>query len=180
MNGITFFGKRFVPYISQAELEQDIDRLAGRMNADFAGGEDVPVLLCVLNGSILFTGELMKRLDFDMELMTIKLSSYQGTASTGSIREITGISGDVSGRRVIIVEDIVDTGNTIQYLRNKLIEEGATDIKICTMLLKPEVYRQDLKLDYVAREIPDKFVLGFGLDFNELGRNLKELYVLDE
>lgn len=180
MNGITLFGKRFVPYISQAELKQDIDRLAGRMNADFAGSQDIPILLCVLNGSILFTGELMKRLEFDMELMTIKLSSYQGTSSTGSIREITGISGDVSGRRVIIVEDIVDTGNTILYLRNKLIEEGASDIRICTMLLKPEVYHQDLKLDYVAREIPDKFVLGFGLDFNELGRNLNELYVLDE
>ena len=180
MNGITLFGKRFVPYIPQAELEQDIDRLASRMNADFAGSEDIPVLLCVLNGSILFTGELMKRLDFNLQLMTIKLSSYQGTASTGSIREITGISGDVRGRRVIIVEDIVDTGNTILYLRNKLIGEGASDIKVCTMLLKPDVYRQDLKLDYVAREIPDKFVLGFGLDFNELGRNLKELYVLDE
>lgn len=180
MNGITLFGKRFVPYIPQAELEQDIDRVASRMNSDFAGREDVPVLLCVLNGSILFTGELMKRLDFDLELMTIKLSSYQGTSSTGNIREITGISGNVKGRRVIIVEDIVDTGNTIVYLRNKLLDEGASDITICTMLLKPDVYRQELKLDYVAREIPDKFVLGFGLDFNELGRNLKELYVLDE
>ena len=180
MNGITLFGKRFVPYIPEAELEQDIDRVARRMNADFAGGEDVPVLLCVLNGSILFTGELMKRLDFNLELMTIKLSSYQGTASTGNIREITGISGNVKGRRVIIVEDIVDTGNTIVYLRKKLVDEGASDITICTMLLKPDVYRQELKLDYVAREIPNKFVLGFGLDFNELGRNLKELYVLDE
>ena len=138
------------------------------------------MLLCILNGSIMFTAELMKRLNFDCELISMKLSSYDGTQSTGNVREVMGMTGSVKGKRVIVVEDIVDTGNTIVDLNRIVKEKGATDCKICTMLLKPEVYKKAVKLDYVAMEIPNRFIVGFGLDYNELGRNYKDIYILDE
>ena len=110
----------------------------------------------------------------------MKLSSYDGTQSTGNVREVMGMTGSVKGKRVIVVEDIVDTGNTIVDLKRIVKEKGATDCKICTMLLKPEVYKKAVKLDYVAMEIPNRFIVGFGLDYNELGRNYKDIYILDE
>ena len=128
----------------------------------------------------MFTSELMKRLDFDAELVSMKLSSYQGTTSTGEVREVMSLTGNVSGRKVIIVEDIVDTGTTMVSLVKTLKDKGAKDIKICTMLLKPEVYKKDLKLDYVGMEIPNRFIVGFGLDYDELGRNYRDIYVLDK
>ena len=128
----------------------------------------------------MFTAELMKRLDFDCELISMKLSSYDGTQSTGNVREVMGMTGSVKGKRVIVVEDIVDTGNTIVDLKRIVKEKGATDCKICTMLLKPEVYKKAVKLDYVAMEIPNRFIVGFGLDYNELGRNYRDIYILDE
>lgn len=128
----------------------------------------------------MFTAELMKRLDFNCELVSMKLSSYEGTSSTGKIRQVMGMTGDIKGKRVIVVEDIVDTGNTIVDLKKIVAERGASDCKICTMLLKPEVYHKDVKLDYVGMEIPNKFIVGFGLDYNELGRNFKDIYIIDE
>lgn len=116
----------------------------------------------------------------DCELVSMKLSSYVGTKSTGTVRQVMGLTGDISGRRVIIIEDIVDTGNTIADLISIVKEKGASECRICTMLLKPEVYSKDIKLDYVAMEIPNKFIVGFGLDYNELGRNYKDIYILDE
>ena len=138
------------------------------------------ILLCVLNGSIMFTAELMKRLEFNLELVSIKLTSYSGTSSTGKVRQAMGLTSDISGRRVIIVEDIVDTGNTIVALKELLREKGAKETVVCTMLLKPEVYSKDVPLEYVAIELPNRFIVGFGLDYDEIGRNLKDIYVLDE
>ena len=137
-------------------------------------------MLCVLNGSIPFTGELLTRLEFNCELVSIKMSSYQGTKSTGTVLNMMGLTADVRGRRVIICEDIVDTGNTIVALKELLLDKGATDVKICTMLFKPEVYKKDVRLDYVGMAIPNAFIVGFGLDYDELGRNLKDIYVIDE
>ena len=154
--------------------------MAARLNADFKGCSDIPVLLCVLNGSILFTAELMKRLDFPLELMSMKLSSYQGTQTTGQVLEVMGLTGNVEGRRVIVCEDIVDTGNTIVSLQHMLEQKGATEVRICTLLLKPEVYDKPVKLDYVGMEIPNAFIVGFGLDYDDLGRNYKDIYVLDK
>ena len=178
-NRVTLLDKSFKPFISNEQIEAAIDAVAQRINADFAGCTDVPVLLCVLNGSIIFTGELMKRLDFNCELISMKLSSYQGTESTGKVRQVMGMTGDVRGKRVIIVEDIVDTGHTIEDLVRIVRERGASEVRICTMLLKPEVYKKDIPLDYVAMEIPNDFIVGFGLDYDELGRNFKDIYVLD-
>jgi len=180
MERITLFDKTFRQFISNDEIEKAIDKVAEKINADYSGFTEPPVLLCILNGSIMFTAELMKRLNFDCELISMKLSSYDGTQSTGNVREVMGMTGSVKGKRVIVVEDIVDTGNTIVDLNRIVKEKGATDCKICTMLLKPEVYKKAVKLDYVAMEIPNRFIVGFGLDYNELGRNYKDIYILDE
>lgn len=181
MDKITLKDRTFKPYIPYETLSGHIDEMAGRINADFRGCTDIPVIVCVLNGSIMFTAELMKRLDFNCELVSVKLSSYSGTESTGKVRQVMGMTGSVKGRRVIVVEDIVDTGNTIVELKRLMAEEyGATEVHICTMLLKPEVYTKDVKLDYVGMEIPNRFIVGFGLDYDELGRNFRDIYVLDD
>lgn len=177
---IVLHDKTFVPFISNEEIEKAIDELAARMNAEFKGCEDVPVLLCVLNGAILFTAELMKRLDFPIELMSMKLSSYTGTHTSGEVKTVMGLTGNVKDRMVIIVEDIVDTGNTIVKIKEILKDAGAKDSKVCTLLLKPEVYKQEYKLDYVGKSIPNAFIVGFGLDYDELGRNLPDIYVLGQ
>jgi hypoxanthine phosphoribosyltransferase len=157
-----------------------IDEVAVKINKDFEGCTDVPILLCVLNGSIMFMGELMKRLNFNCQTVSIKLTSYEGTNTTGRVKQALGLTADVTGRRVIIVEDIVDTGNTIVELKEILAEKGAAESRICTLLHKPEAYKKDIALDYVAMEIPNDFIVGFGLDYDELGRNLKDIYVLDK
>ena len=172
--------KTFKPYIRHDRIIAAIDDVAERINADYRGCKDIPVILCVLNGSIPFTGELLQRLDFNCQLISIKLSSYQGTKSTGAVLNVMGLTSSVRGRRVIICEDIVDTGNTIVALKEMLLDkEGAADVKICTLLLKPEVYDKPVRLDYVGMEIPNAFIVGFGLDYNELGRNIKDIYVID-
>lgn len=178
-NKVRLYDKTFKPFITNAEINEAIDRVAARINDDFRGCTDTPVLLCVLNGSIMFTAELMKRLDFNCEIVSMKLSSYVGTRSTGKVREVMGMTGSVDGKRVIIVEDIVDTGNTIEDLTRIVREKGATEVRICTLLLKPDVYKKAIKLDYVAKEIPNDFIVGFGLDYDEIGRNFKDIYVLD-
>ena len=176
---IKLHDKTFKSFISNERIEKAIDDLAVKINADYKYTDKIPVLLCVLNGSIVFTAGLMKRLDFDVDLMSIKLSSYQGTTSTGSVRTEMGLTGDVRGKEVIIVEDIVDTGRTIESLVKILQNRGAAKVKVCTLLLKPSMYNKDIVLDYVAMGIPDDFIVGYGLDYDGLGRNYKDIYVLD-
>ncbi|MBR5104531.1 MAG: hypoxanthine phosphoribosyltransferase [Bacteroidales bacterium] len=168
--------KKFIPY---EKLETAIDRVADKINSDFEGCEDIPVLLCVLNGSIMFTAELMKRLRFNCQIVSTKLTSYVGTETTGEVKQTLGLTADITGRRVIVVEDIVDSGNTIVALKKILAEKGAKEARMCTLLLKPEAYKKDVVLDYVAMEIPNDFIVGFGLDYDEIGRNLKDIYILD-
>ena len=179
MKKVTLNDKTFRISIPYEKISAAIDNVAEKMNADFKDCQDVPILLCVLNGSIMFMGELMKRLDFNCQVVSIKLTSYEGTNSTGKVRQAMGLTSDIKGRRVIIVEDIVDTGNTITELKKIVSEAGAVESRVCTMLLKPEVYQKDVPLDYVAMEIPNEFIVGFGLDYDEIGRNLKDIYVLD-
>lgn len=180
MKKITLHDKTFKPFIPNSEIESIIDSVAEKLEADFKNKDEVPVLLCILNGAIMFTAGLMKRVTFPLELFSMKLSSYTGTQSTGKVLEVMGITGDVKNRTVIICEDIVDTGTTILALRDMLLAKGAKEVKICTMLLKPQVYDKPLALDYVGKEIPNEFIVGYGLDYNELGRNLKDIYVLDK
>lgn len=179
MNKVTLKDKTFRTFISYEKIGAAIDEIAAKINADFEGCTDVPILLCVLNGSIMFTAELMKRLSFNCQVVSTKLTSYEGTSTTGKVKQAMGLTADITGRRVIVVEDIVDSGNTIVELKRILEEKGAAESKICTLLLKPDAYKKDIKLDYVAMEIPNDFIVGFGLDYDELGRNLKDIYVLD-
>ena len=180
MNKVTLKDKTFRTSIPYERITTAIDQVAAKINADFRGCTDVPVLLCVLNGSIMFTAELMKRLEFNCQVVSTKLTSYEGTNTTGKVKQAMGMTADITGRRVIVIEDIVDSGNTIVELKRILEEKGASESRICTMLLKPDAYKKDVKLDYVAMEIPNDFIVGFGLDYDELGRNFKDIYVLDE
>ena len=180
MNKVTLKDKTFRTSIPYERITTAIDQVAAKINADFRGCTDVPVLLCVLNGSIMFTAELMKRLEFNCQVVSTKLTSYEGTSTTGKVKQAMGMTADITGRRVIVIEDIVDSGNTIVELKRILEEKGASESRICTMLLKPDAYKKDVKLDYVAMEIPNDFIVGFGLDYDELGRNFKDIYILDE
>lgn len=180
MQRIQIKDKTFKTLIPYEQISEAIDKVADRLNADFGSSTTPPILLCVLNGSIMFMGELMKRVDFDCQTVSIKLTSYEGTSSTGKVRQALGLTSDITGRDVIIVEDIVDTGHTIVALKKILEDAGAKAAYVCTLLLKPEAYKQDVKIDYTAMEIPNKFIVGFGLDYDELGRNYKDIYVLDE
>lgn len=179
MQKITLKDKTFRTFITYDKIAASIDKVAEKINKDFEGCTDVPVLLCVLNGSIMFMAEIMKRLTFDCQIVSTKLSSYQGTETTGKVKQALGLTADIKGRRVIIVEDIVDSGNTIVELKRIMEEQGAAESYICSLLLKPDAYKKDIKIDYVAMEIPNDFIVGFGLDYDEYGRNLKDIYVLD-
>ncbi len=180
MESVTINGKEFVPYISNDKIMEAVKNVASKLNKDFEGVDTVPVMLCVLNGSIVFCGHLLPRLNFPLEIASIRLSSYQGTKSTGKMREMMGLDIDVTGRTVVIVEDIVDTGFTIESLVSRLKERGAADIRVCTFSLKRDVYKLDFPIDYVAMDLPEKFVVGWGLDYDQLGRNLNGIYVLAE
>ena len=180
MDKITLKDKTFRTSIPYEKIVEAIDGVAEKINNDFNGCEDIPIILCVLNGSIMFTAELMKRLTFNCQIVSTKLISYVGTNTTGNVKQAMGLTADIQGRRVIVIEDIVDSGNTIVELKKILEEKGAAESRICTLLLKPDAYKKDVKLDYVAMEIPNDFIVGFGLDYDELGRNYKDIYVLDE
>ena len=182
MQKITLHDKTFRLFIPNDEIEKRIDAVAARLNEDYkdATDEDPVILLCTLNGAVIFAAELLKRLDFPLELKACKLSSYEGTQSTGVVKTDVPLPANLEGKRVIIVEDIVDTGNTIVAMMQQLRERKVRDARVCTLLLKNEVYKKDVKLDYVAMEIPSRFIVGFGLDYDELGRNIKDIYVLDD
>ena len=136
MDKVTFHDKTFRPYIKNEDIEAAIDKVADRIRADFEGSGDIPVFLCVLNGAIMFTAALMKRLSFPAELVSIKSSSYIGMKS-GEMRIPIGLTGDVKGKRVIIIEDVVDSGNTIVALRKHLLMKGASEVRICTLFFSP-------------------------------------------
>jgi hypoxanthine phosphoribosyltransferase len=180
MEKITIKDKTFKTFIPYQEIAAAIDKVAERLNEDFKNCGEPPVLLCVLNGSIMFMAELMKRLEFDCQIVSTKMTSYVGTQTTGTVKQALGLTADIAGRKVIIVEDIVDTGHTVVALKKILADAGASESFICTLLHKPEAYQQDIPLDYVAIEIQNRFIVGFGLDYDELGRNYKDIYVLDE
>lgn len=179
MEKVTLYDKTFRKYIPYEKIAAAIDAVAEKINNDFEGCEDVPVLLCVLNGSIMFTAELMKRIRFNCQIVSTKLTSYSGTETTGRVKQAMGLTADIKGRRVIVIEDIVDSGNTIVALKQILEEKEVKEARMCTLLLKPDAYKKDIALDYVAMEIKNEFIVGFGLDYDELGRNLKDIYILD-
>ena len=166
--------KIFKPY---EEIAAAIDAVAERIEADYADKE-CPLFLGVLNGSFMFAAELMQRVSLESEIQFVKLASYSGTSSTGSVANLIGLKNDIKGRHVVIVEDIVDTGGSIDHLMKTLAEHEPASVEVATLLFKPASYTKHYNIKYPAMEIPNDFILGFGLDYDELGRNLRDIYIL--
>ena len=170
--------KRFKTFISEDEIQQRVKAVADRINHDMEGKK--PLLLAVLNGSLVFAADLMRHITIPCEISFVKLASYEGTVSTGKVVEVMGLNEDITGRDVIIVEDIVDTGKTMERMLDTLGTRNPNSLHICTLLLKPEKLKIPLNIEYAAMEIPNDFIVGYGLDYDQEGRNLRDIYTLVE
>jgi hypoxanthine phosphoribosyltransferase len=166
--------KQFEVYITNAEIRRVISGMAARINEDLAE-EDV-IFLGILNGAFMFASDLFREITLDCQISFLKLASYAGTSSTGTVKRLIGINEDIYNKTVVILEDIVDTGVTLDNIIKQLRGYEPAEIRVATMLFKPESYTMDLELDYVGIEIPNDFVLGYGLDYEGFGRNLADLY----
>jgi len=175
---IQLHDKTFEIFITYDEISFAIDHVAEQINDDFQ--DEVPLFLGVLNGSFLFASELIQRYEHACEVSFVKLASYKGTQTTQEVQELIGLNESIEGKSVVILEDIVDTGHTIEKLKLILKDKGAKRIKIATLFFKPDAYKKEIKIDYVGIRIPNKFIVGFGLDYNGLGRNLNDVYQLSE
>lgn len=179
MKEVNYEGMTFVPYITREQIDARIKELGKQIKQDCAGKS--PLFVCVLNGAFPFASDLFRAAEgIDGEIAFIRLKSYEGTSTTGKVRQVMGLEKDLENRTVIIVEDIVDTGNTIHNLISTLKEKNPADIRIATLLFKPEALEKPVKPDYVGFEIPKKFIIGFGLDINEKARDLNDIYVLKD
>lgn len=172
-------GLPFVPYISRDRIEARIEKLAAQLKEDLKGKQ--PIFLCVLNGAFVFAADLFRELEMtDAKINFVKYSSYQGTQSTGNVKQIIGLSENVEGKDVVIIEDIVDTGLTAFQMVEDLKKKNPASVRFVTLLHKPENSRTDYTPDYVAFTIPPKFIIGYGLDLDGKARNLKDIYVIEE
>lgn len=170
--------KEFVPYLPEEEITARVRELAARLNADYEGRR--PLFISVLNGAFMFSSDLFKYLTIEAEICFIKLASYKGTKSTGHVITAIGLDTDITGRDIIILEDIIDTGKTINQFLPQVYNQQPKSLKIAVLLHKPEATVFPVKIDYTCFTIPNKFVLGYGLDYDGLGRNLSQLYQLKE
>lgn len=170
--------KTFRTSFPEAEILKHVKEVAARINQDMAGKN--PLFLAVLNGAFVFAADLMREITIPCEISFVKLASYMGTVSTGKITEVIGINEDLAGRHVVIVEDIVDTGLTMQRMIETLSLRHPASISTCTLLLKPDKLQADIDIDYVALKIPNEFIVGYGLDYDQMGRNLRDIYSVVE
>lgn len=180
MTEITLHDKKFKIFINQLDIERKIDEIADKINNDFKN--KCPVILCVLKGSYMFFSDLTKKLNIDCSISFIQLKSYENTSSTGKVKEVLGLDDSINSRDVIIIEDIIDTGTTYNFLLNYLNKFTPSSIKIATLFYKSKIYLKKFKNppDYFAFDIPNKFIVGYGLDYNQLGRNYNKIYELVE
>lgn len=179
MKEVTYEGLTFEPYITREDIAARVATLGRQITADIAGKK--PLFVCVLNGAFPFASDLFRAVDdADAEITFIRLKSYEGTSTTGAVKEVIGLHEPIEGRTIIIVEDIIDTGNTIYRLINDLRDKNPADVKVATLLFKPDALVRDVKPDYVGFEIPTKFIIGYGLDINGKARNLNDIYILKE
>jgi hypoxanthine phosphoribosyltransferase len=174
MKTVKIKDKEFSLSINADEIHDAVSKVAQKLNRDMDG--KTPLFLAILNGSFMFASDLFKQLTIPCEISFVKLSSYQGTSSTENVKTIIGMTEDIKGKTVVIVEDIVDTGFTIEDIIDNLKKYNPAEIRICTMLFKPNAYKKNIKIDYIGIEIPNDFIVGYGLDYDGLGRNLADIY----
>ena len=178
VNTIKVREKEFEVYLDETKIQQRIAEIGEEINEEYANKN--PLFIGILNGSFMFASDLMKAVNVPSEIAFIRMASYKGMESTGSVKQVLGLQENVFGRHLILIEDIVDSGLTMEQVIKFFQERGPKSIRVATLLLKPEKLEKDLKLDYVGFEIPEKFVVGYGLDYNGHGRNLKDIYQLKE
>ena len=176
MSRITIKDKTFEVSLPEEQIKQRVAEVAQQISRDMEGKN--PLFLAVLNGAFIFAADLMRAMTIPCEISFVKLASYQGTTSTGKVKEVIGINENLAGRTVVIVEDIVESGLTIKQMIEALGTRNPASVHICTLFFKPEKLKEDLKLDYVAFEIPNDFILGYGLDYDQQARGLKDVYSL--
>lgn len=177
MASVKIKDKVFNLSIPEETIIGQVKRVAAEINRDLADSN--PIFLCVLNGAFMFAGDLMKHVNIPSEISFVKLSSYSGTESTGRVKQLIGLSDTLRGRTVVIVEDIVDTGLTMLRLLDLIREHEPKEVRICSLLVKPDKLKVDLHIDYVAMEIPNEFIVGYGLDYDGRGRNLPAIYTVE-
>lgn len=175
---IQIHDKHFVPFITADDIDAVLTRMARQAEEDLRG--EIPVFIGVLNGSFMVVSDFVKKYTQPCEISFVKMSSYEGMSSTNNVKQLIGLSQSLEGRSVVVIEDIVDTGNTVQEIKKILEGHNLKQLKIATLFFKPEAYTKDILLDYIGFEIPDKFIVGYGLDYDGLGRNLPEVYQLQQ
>ena len=176
MNKIQIKDKEFALSIPESDILAAVKRVGEDINKDLMGTN--PLFICVLNGAFMFAGDLMKTINIPCEITFVKLSSYEGIYTTGAVKEIIGLNESVVDRNVVVVEDIVDTGITMERILSSLKAKGAKSIHVATFLQKPDALQRDIQIDYIAMKIPNDFIVGYGLDYDGFGRNLKDIYTV--
>lgn len=176
MKQVTIEDKTFGIYLSEQAIDTEIQRIAAEINVDYSDKE--PLFISILNGSFMFTSDLLKKVSVPCQVSFIKFASYDGTNSSGSVKELVGLNEDISNRHVIILEDIIDTGLTMKSILDQIKVKQPASLKIATLLFKPDSLKEDIQPDYTCFSIPEKFVVGYGLDLNGFGRNLPDIYQL--
>ncbi len=178
MDRIKLHDKTFKVMIPASEIDAAVDRVANALNERYKGR--TPVFVGVLSGAFLFLSDLVRKVTFNNQVTFVKISSYEGTESSGEVKQQLGVDCDIEGRDVILVEDIVETGHSMNYLLDYIKSRKPASISICTLFFKPDKFLYEYKIDYTALSIGNEFIVGYGLDYNQLGRNLKDIYVVDE
>ncbi len=177
MNIIKLNDKYFELFITKDKIKKAVKSIAKQIENDL-DKDEVPIFMGVLNGSFMFVADFVRAYSYNCHLSFVKLTSYQGTNSTGKVKKLVGINEDLKGKTVVILEDIIDTGNTLEEIYNIFKNEDLKQLKIATLFFKPDVFKKDLAIDYIGIPIEDKFIVGYGLDYDRLGRNLPDVYQL--
>jgi len=176
MSIIKLHDLHFKPFLKEEEINSIVQSLVTQVATDCKG--EIPLFIGILNGSFMFVSDFVKSYKSDCEISFVKLASYEGTSSTDKVKQLVGINEDLTGRTVVILEDIIDTGNTLQEIYEIFKDKKVKQLKIATLFFKPDVFKKELPIDYIGKSIPDKFIVGYGLDYNGLGRNYPAIYQL--
>jgi len=177
MESIQIHDKQFVPFINRDKISRYVEFLANQIAEDI-GPDEVPIFIGILNGSFMFAADFVRNYPNECHITFVKMASYEGVNSTGKIKHLVGINEDLTGKTVVILEDIIDTGNTLAEIYDIFRDKKVKKLLIATLFFKPDVFRKELPIDYIGKSIEDKFIVGYGLDYDGLGRNLPDIYQL--